>query len=244
MPPGGQNSRAVDTLSCEGREPAPLGPRRHFRRRPLPGPAPASPSPARSPLRADGTNPVRHRAPYLDVLSAHPCSSLHMLRRAKSAFWLTSVAVRCLSLLTVSNSNGRSRGLRGAAGRRRAHPCSCCRTLGGPLRRRTHPDASQVCDRWQRRQFAGRRLGQETRWSQFATRSGDHRVHVIPGQMVVRGRIELPTFRFSGGFASPGASTTVQLTGSYDVLGLAGVQDRPHVSRAVVSNALARSAMR
>jgi hypothetical protein len=37
------------------------------------------------------------------------------------------------------------------------------------------------------------------RWSQFPRRSGDHKVHIIPGQVVVRGRIELPTFRFSGG---------------------------------------------
>src|SRR5437764_13973216 len=35
------------------------------------------------------------------------------------------------------------------------------------------------------------------RWSQFIMRSGDHKMHVIPGQIVVRGRIELPTFRFS-----------------------------------------------
>src|SRR5437868_1355243 len=54
-------------------------------------------------------------------------------------------------------------------------------------------------------------------------------------RVVVRGGIELPTFRLSGGFASPGQSTTVQLTGLYDVLALLGVQDRPHVSRAVVS---------
>ena len=63
-------------------------------------------------------------------------------------------------------------------------------------------------------------------------------------RVVVRGRIELPTFRFSGGFAGPGESTTVQLTGPYDLLALVGVQGRPHVSRAVVSKALARSAMR
>jgi hypothetical protein len=56
--------------------------------------------------------------------------------------------------------------------------------------------------------------------------------------------IELLTFRFSGGLAGPGQSTTVQLTGPYDVSVLVGVQDRPHVSGAVVSKALARSAMR
>jgi hypothetical protein len=32
-------------------------------------------------------------------------------------------------------------------------------------------------------------------------------------RVVVRGRIELPTFRFSGGFLGPSPSTTVQLTG-------------------------------
>jgi hypothetical protein len=49
-------------------------------------------------------------------------------------------------------------------------------------------------------------------------------------EMVVRGRVELPTFRFSGGFASPGASTMRQLTGPYDALAPVGVQDQPHVS--------------
>ena len=49
------------------------------------------------------------------------------------------------------------------------------------------------------------------------------------------------SFRFSGGFAGPGESTTVQLSGPYGVSAFVGVQDRPHVSRVVVSKALARS---
>jgi len=71
--------------------------------------------------------------------------------------------------------------------------------------------------------------------------------YILPVQglcnLVVRGRIELPTFRFSGGFAGLGQSTTVQLTGPYDALAPVGVQNRPHVSGTVVSKALARSAM-
>jgi len=97
------------------------------------------------------------------------------------------------------------------------------------------------------------------RWGTSERRSDDavavtvavkrHRRQDSPGGLrwsvvVARGRIELPTFHFSGGFAGPVESTTVHLTGPYDALGRAGVQDRPHVSRTVVSKALARSAMR
>jgi hypothetical protein len=57
------------------------------------------------------------------------------------------------------------------------------------------------------------------------------------------GRIDPPTFRFSGGFASPGPSTTGRLTRPYDALAPLEVQDHPHVSTAVVSRVLARSAM-
>jgi len=59
---------------------------------------------------------------------------------------------------------------------------------------------------------------------------------------VVRGGVEPPTFRFSGGLASPGVSTTGRLTRPYDELVLASVQDQPQVSTAAVSKALARSA--
>ena len=58
---------------------------------------------------------------------------------------------------------------------------------------------------------------------------------------VVRGGVEPPTFRFSGGLDSPGESTTGRLTRSCNVLAALGVQDQPHVSTAVVSMALASS---
>jgi hypothetical protein len=41
----------------------------------------------------------------------------------------------------------------------------------------------------------------------------------------------LPSFRFSGGFAGPGESTTDRLTGLYDALPPRGVQDQPHAPR-------------
>ena len=58
---------------------------------------------------------------------------------------------------------------------------------------------------------------------------------------MVRSGVEPPTFRFSGGLASPGVSTTGRLTRPYDVLAVRGVQYQPDVSTAVVSKALARS---
>src|SRR6516162_9545259 len=67
--------------------------------------------------------------------------------------------------------------------------------------------------------------------------------HLRWSGVVVRGGVEPPTFRFSGGFASPGASTTGRLTRPYDALAPLEVQDHPHVSTAVVSKVLARSAM-
>jgi hypothetical protein len=70
----------------------------------------------------------------------------------------------------------------------------------------------------------------------------DQPVRLRWSEVVVRGRIELPTFRFSEGFAGPGRSITGRLTGRTAALGPFGIQDRPHVSTAVVSNALARSA--
>jgi hypothetical protein len=58
---------------------------------------------------------------------------------------------------------------------------------------------------------------------------------------VVRGGVEPPTFRFSGGFARPGKSTADHLTGLDAVQALPSVQDQPHVSIAVVSKVLARA---
>src|SRR6516162_5939177 len=60
--------------------------------------------------------------------------------------------------------------------------------------------------------------------------------------MVVRGGVEPPTFRFSEGFAGPGMSITSRLTGPYAAPAPSAVQAQPHVSTAVVSKALARSA--
>ena len=54
-------------------------------------------------------------------------------------------------------------------------------------------------------------------------------------RLVVRGGVEPPTFRFSGGLASTGMSTTDRLIRPYDALAPLEVQDHPHVSTAVVS---------
>ncbi len=59
---------------------------------------------------------------------------------------------------------------------------------------------------------------------------------------MVRGGVEPPTFRFSGGLAGPGESIAGWLTGPSGALALLRVQARPHLSTAVVSTALARSA--
>jgi len=60
---------------------------------------------------------------------------------------------------------------------------------------------------------------------------------------VVRGGVEPPTFRFSGGLASPGMSTIGRLTRPYDVLAALEVQVQPHVSTTVVSTVLANPAV-
>jgi len=61
-------------------------------------------------------------------------------------------------------------------------------------------------------------------------------------EVVVRGGVELPTFRFSEGFAGPGRSIRVRPTGPDDALATFGVREQPHISTVVVSKALARSA--
>jgi hypothetical protein len=58
-------------------------------------------------------------------------------------------------------------------------------------------------------------------------------------ELVVRGRVELPTFRFSGERPGPRESTTVRLIRPDDLLWHLGVQDRPRVSTTAVSTALA-----
>jgi hypothetical protein len=50
------------------------------------------------------------------------------------------------------------------------------------------------------------------------------------------------SFRFSEGFAGSDQSATGRLTGPYDTVAALTVQDQPHISTAVVSEALARSA--
>src|SRR5262249_41126033 len=61
------------------------------------------------------------------------------------------------------------------------------------------------------------------------------RSHIACSDRVVRGGVEPPTFRSSGGLASSGESTADRLTRPYGVLALLEVQDHPHVSTAVVS---------
>jgi hypothetical protein len=61
-------------------------------------------------------------------------------------------------------------------------------------------------------------------------------------EAVVRRGVEPPTFRFSEGFASPGPSIAGRLTGPTAAWAPVGIQGQPHVSTAVVSKALARSA--
>ena len=58
-------------------------------------------------------------------------------------------------------------------------------------------------------------------------------------RVVVRDRIELSTFRFSGECPGPRESTTVRPIRPDELLGHLGVQDRPHVSTSVVSAVLA-----
>src|SRR5215471_19168009 len=66
--------------------------------------------------------------------------------------------------------------------------------------------------------------------------------HLCWSVVVVRGGVEPPTFRFSGGLASPDESTTGRVTRPYNALAALGVHDQPHVSTVVVSTALAGSA--
>jgi hypothetical protein len=54
----------------------------------------------------------------------------------------------------------------------------------------------------------------------------------------------VPTFRFSGGLASPRESTKGRLSRPFEVLAALGVLNRPHVSTVVVSTALASSWLR
>jgi len=67
--------------------------------------------------------------------------------------------------------------------------------------------------------------------------------HLRCSKVVVRGGVEPPTFRFSGGLASPGMSTIGRLTRPYDVLAALEVQVQPHVSTTVVSTVLANPAV-
>lgn len=78
--------------------------------------------------------------------------------------------------------------------------------------------------------------------------SGHHRPSAMASSKTVR-TAKLPlfvrrgsrSFRFSGGFASPGGPITGRLTRSHDALARLGVQDYPHASTAVISKTLARS---
>jgi len=61
----------------------------------------------------------------------------------------------------------------------------------------------------------------------------------ISSKLVVRGGVEPPTFRFSGGFARPDESTIDHLNRPNDVSERHDVQDWPLASTAIVSTALA-----
>src|SRR5215467_11023118 len=63
----------------------------------------------------------------------------------------------------------------------------------------------------------------------------------MPGRLADDLPLELPSFRFSGGFAGPDKSIAGRVTRPDDALWLPEVQDQLHVSTAVVSTALARS---
>ena len=60
-----------------------------------------------------------------------------------------------------------------------------------------------------------------------------------PLRSVAWGREEAVAVRFSGERPGPRESTAVRLIRPDDLLGHLGVQDRPHLSTAVVSTALA-----
>src|SRR5262249_54778082 len=65
--------------------------------------------------------------------------------------------------------------------------------------------------------------------------------HLARLEVVVRGGVEPPTFRFSGGCTGPGESTIGHLSSQDGADLRAGIQDCSHVSRSVVSSQLARS---
>ena len=136
-----------------------------------------------------------HRHPITDDM--HP-NDVHRPRCADSARFGVLVefaVIQRLPLLTISN--GRAQEPSGEAGRRNTGSCSRWYTPSRPLRKRrarmphrpvtSGNAASLPIEAWP-----------EDRWSQFTTRPDDHTVHVMPGQMVVRGGVEPPTFRFSG----------------------------------------------
>jgi hypothetical protein len=103
--------------------------------------------------------------------------------------------IQRLPLLTLSNGTARRPSDEGD--RRNADPYSRWHTPSRPLRkRRTQTPRGSVTGG--NAASLPIEVWPGDRWSQFITRSDDHKVHVIPGRMVVRGRIELPTFRFSG----------------------------------------------
>ena len=70
----------------------------------------------------------------------------------------------------------------------------------------------------------------------------EHKTHVGADQSRGQGQARTTELPLSGGFACPRGSTTGRLTGPSCALALLGVHDQPHVSTAVVSKALARSA--
>jgi len=152
---------------------------------------------------------------------------------AESAFWSSSQA---LSVTAEPEAEPPGRGEPSSPygpGRRWCTPSR-------PLQKRTHLPASQAVSCGNAASLPIEARSGE-RWSQFISCSDGHRMHVVPGEMVVRGGVEPPTFRFSGHFADPGGSRAVRLTSSSLVWAVVSVHRDPHPSRTVVSNSLARS---
>ncbi len=75
--------------------------------------------------------------------------------------------------------------------------------------------------------------------SYHGTPKNDHDLAIWAGETRWSG-LELPTFRFSGGCASPGESIAVQLSGPYGSLALYGVQGCRQASIAVVSKSVSK----
>ena len=87
-------------------------------------------------------------------------------------------------------------------------------------------------------------MARKTSNRNLSRRAGGVGRRLQAGWLAVRGGVEPPTFRFSGGFAGPGESTTGRLGSPNDALALLRSEDQRHVCTAFVDAAVARSACR